>query len=145
MAFLDIGFGEFPHEKATHGVDIQPESNLTGLARRYGPVAVKNMKQVMAQKGHFYFNFDYNKTKLPYQNNYFSTVYSSHSLNIFGNEFALKEAIRVLKKGGVLIIRTGSEDPKEHRQLAMELKKHRLKNVAIKPGERRSDLIIGIK
>ena len=145
MTFLDLGFGEFPHLNATHGVDYQSESSLTRLARRYGPVAVKNMKRFMAQKGHFFFNFDYTKQKLPYADNYFDTVYSSHSLDIFGNAFADKEAVRVLKKGGMLIIKIGSNDPAKHRSLVMKLKKLKLTKVGVSEGEYGSTVISGVK
>ena len=145
MKFLDLGFGEFPHPNATHGVDIQSESSLTGLARRYGPVAVRNMKRFMSQKGHFFFDFDYTKHKLPYPDNYFDTVFSSHSIDIFGNAFAYKEAVRVLKKGGMLVIEIGSDDPAKHKKIVMTLKKLKLTRVGITSDDRRLFIFRGTK
>ena len=51
--------------------------------------------------------FDFNKDKLPYKNNSFDIVFTKSVIEHIGNtEYFLKEAYRVLKEDGILVVLT---------------------------------------
>jgi len=134
MAFLDLGFGESPNSRATHGVDWHTKRSLKSICKAYGPNKEKQFEQKISSM-QVNFNFDYNTTRLPYPDNYFSTVFSSHSLDGFGRSFAFHEAVRVLKKNGKIIIKSGA-NPSKIEKIVNILKKLKISHVSVvtRPG-----------
>jgi SAM-dependent methyltransferase len=114
--FLELGASAVPHSKATHAVDLDSKQKTMQFAntlyREEGDTTPEKFERRLKSMD-YRFGFNYNTQRFPWPNESFKTVYSSGSLGHYGNpQNAFKEAYRVLKHNGKLIIdQFGGSEP----------------------------------
>ncbi len=114
MKVLDLGAGDCPYEGTTAAMDEMDRATLGRLAKGRirndaNPSCARRFFN-LAKSGAYVFGFDYTHAPLPYPSEQFDVVRSSHSLGASNRDqgmHAWREAHRVLKKGGWLVVRLG--------------------------------------
>ena len=149
---LDMGAGGNPRKDATDATDKLNKDEITrdrnnfiknyGYARKYCKERGYCKKTIITNpklnnKIKFVYNIDYNKDKLPYDDNSVDIVSSYHSLQAFGKLHAIQEIYRILKPGGYVDIGWFSDKSldkfteKLNKRFVIALPKHGFKNIKI--------------
>lgn len=128
---LDIGAGANPRIDATDALDFLGPKEIKrerdNFFEKQFAGKIKHCKRdnyckkpitrpKLNNKIKFVYHIDYNKDRLPYDDNSVDIVSSYHSLDAFGGIHAIQEIYRILKPGGYVDIGWSQDEfnPKKH-------------------------------
>jgi ubiquinone/menaquinone biosynthesis C-methylase UbiE len=118
---LDLGAGHDPDPAATDAVEL--------LSRAFTVADAKRVGQTIPPRVNYLFGVDMNKG-LPYDASTFQKVISKYAISAYGKPKAYREAYRVLKPGGTIVVELG--DPRDIQTIATRLRGARFTGVTVK-------------